>query len=351
MESLLSEARGHCTGAVHASRAGSSYCHSNSDLAEVDEHPSHIGHPGRLQDEACMCQDLPVTKTTNHMSRTGNAGGGQLTGAADISENGHIGANQAHSVPVESSNGPFQCPRIPRMRINFYCQANPALERPSSGPAKFRLDATNGPADLLAPGSDISFDIDRASFMDARVDAQFSGNVEWAAVSVIKEMNEGFAQERIPLNFSFSRNKLSVDFKIYYDPTLEQYTWADAFFPGTPSSARASPTSRCPGRSIRIGPLSVSHPSGRRFIRNILAHEFGHVVGMRHWHAGRSEQEHPLPGSSDCDRKTVMVTGVDPGNIRFWPNDWRHLGEAYRSRSRLPIRFVSPCGDYNVGPA
>lgn len=323
--------------------------------------------------------------TSNHshgISRTGNAGE-LFTGAVDIgptqSEEHPIDTSlrtdalwhqpQPHSIPttpphcrvdrldtsIESSNVPFQ--RLPRRRFNFYCQANPALERPSSGPAKFRLHAPNGLADLLTPGSDISFDIDRASFRNARVDAQFSGNVEWAAVSVITEMNQGFAQERIPLNFSFSPNKLNVDFKIYYDPTLEQCTWADAFFPSTPRNVRASPISRCPRRSIRIGPLSVSHHSGRRFIRNILAHEFAHVVGMRHWDAGRFEQDHPsslLPGSSDCDPNTVMVTGVDPSRIQFWPNDWRYLGEAYRSRSRLigfPIRFVSSRGDYSVGSA
>ncbi|KAF3768700.1 hypothetical protein M406DRAFT_354979 [Cryphonectria parasitica EP155] len=163
-------------------------------------------------------------------------------------------------------------------------------------------------------------------------------------------MNQAFDQYRIPLSFHYSPNNPRVVFKIYYDRDLDGRTWADSFFPSTPPDLRALPTYRLPRRSIRIGPLCIYETDGHAFIKNILRHEFGHVIGMRHWNAQETEQTRPsrwIPGSCEDNHHTVMVTGVHPSAIKFWPSDWEYLGRAYSGQRGYPIRYVSPIGFYS----
>ncbi|KAL2277301.1 hypothetical protein FJTKL_00141 [Diaporthe vaccinii] len=131
---------------------------------------------------------------------------------------------------------------------------------------------------------------------------------------------------------------------IRYDPGITGDTLALAFFP---SDAREH-------WQVRISyKATVSCVFGGRleYMHNILAHEFMHILGFRHWNAGFDEDEMQLPsvnlpGTLDRDRKSVMFTSV---HDRLWFNreDYRAIRMVYSAPSG---DRVGGCLIVNVDP-
>lgn len=131
-------------------------------------------------------------------------------------------------------------------------------------------------------------------------------------------------------------------FTIRYDPDLPSSVLAEAFFPGDPQDRWA----------VRISHLALQPGTGGFLdnIVNILAHEFMHILGMRHWDAGGAELLEPSmhwPGTKDNDRKSIMDTGGHPRHLWFGPDDFRALRQLYAAPKGACINGLTVV---DVGP-
>lgn len=214
-----------------------------------------------------------------------------------------------------------------------------------AGSAQLRFNAPNGSIELFEPGSVVSFDIYRPSFGQLRA-SNFLTFLDLGAAAAARVMQDAFREHNIPLQFSYHPGNPSVSFYIFYDPFLESNLLADSFFPGTPRNDIVGKVKPYPARSVRISYTTVWKLSSVQIITNILLHEFGHVLGLRHQHAHQLEADVASvlwPGSSDEDTHTIMATLVLPESLHdlaFSPNDWKYLAEAYKGHHAVPITYV-----------
>ncbi|KAI1092589.1 hypothetical protein F5B19DRAFT_196510 [Rostrohypoxylon terebratum] len=103
-----------------------------------------------------------------------------------------------------------------------------------------------------------------------------------------------------------------------YKDVLDVY--ARSFFPGNPPGERI----------ITLHDLSFQ-PQYRDSIFNILCHEFGHTIGMRHWNAASEERVSPsvhFPPGSD-NRPSIMGPYKHPRTLQFHVDDEKWLKEFY----------------------
>lgn len=177
---------------------------------------------------------------------------------------------------------------------------------------------------LMPPNRIICFGVDEDSFRYGRVPNDVTKRIISAAVrieQVIKSQNLG-------INFQYSPDSASNVFNIRYDSSLGPSTLAQAFFP---SDSRET-WQLCISRALAF------FKSGKNglldYIPNILAHEFMHILGLRHWNAGfdPGELREPSvlwPNTIARSRISVMNTGMHPNNVRLSEEDFRVIGEIY----------------------
>lgn len=200
----------------------------------------------------------------------------------------------------------------------YYRTASSSSSPLFSSSRHIRLDEQNGSVHRFQPGSTIHFGIDDATFTQAGLTGYVLRTIEKAAIEVAKVINK----QHLRITFAYSPSNSVNAFNIQYAPSLRPDILALAFFPGDPRDRWA----------VRISPRALFHGTGGYLdnIKNIIAHEFMHILGMRHWNAGHAERGEPSfhwPGTRDGDRRSIMNT--DPRKLRFYPADFEALRGFY----------------------
>lgn len=171
---------------------------------------------------------------------------------------------------------------------------------------------------LMPSNRTICFGVDGNSFKLGGVPDKVTNLIICAAQMIVSIVE----RENLGINFSYCPNSASNVFDLCYDQSLEWRTLARAFFPGD---------SRIYWK-LRISKRLAFSRSLREYLPNVLAHEFMHILGLRHWNAGTCETEErsfQWPNTIWQSRNSVMITGVHPSRMRFFPEDFRVVREIY----------------------
>ncbi|KAI1462548.1 hypothetical protein F4805DRAFT_408391 [Annulohypoxylon moriforme] len=159
--------------------------------------------------------------------------------------------------------------------------------------------------------------VDYMSFRRASYTAEDIKHVKDCLENVIEKLN----LLQFGLYFVYDTNLLPTTFTITHEENPEKgpKDLAYAFFPGA-----------LPGqRQIVLHRFSFS-PENRDSIFNILCHEFGHAIGMRHWNAASKESEPSVHFPPDSDnRLSLMGPHKHLKDIQFNENDGMWLKEFY----------------------
>ncbi|KAI1211696.1 uncharacterized protein F4807DRAFT_398775 [Annulohypoxylon truncatum] len=164
-----------------------------------------------------------------------------------------------------------------------------------------------------APSSKITCGIEYQSFLQAHYGADDIEHVKICLKEVINLLNSF----DIGLSFVYVEDLLPETFTLTYEENPDVY--ATSFFPGTRDK-----------RTIVLHETSFL-PEYRGSIFNILCHEFGRTLGMRHWNAASDEPCLPsvhFPPDSD-NRLSVMGPYTHPGTLQFHQDDEKWLREFY----------------------
>lgn len=176
---------------------------------------------------------------------------------------------------------------------------------------------------MMPRGGTIFFGIDEMSFSRAGLTRHVTAWILSAAIDVAREFN-GY---NLGIAFTYRPGSRHNVFNIRYDPSLAGGTLAQAFLPSLPRWKWHVGISRL-GALSGTGYLS--------YIRQVLAHEFMHILGLRHWDAGFNAKELRFEsvfcrGTFDGTRDTIMNTNVHPSYLRFWPEDLWVIRRFYRA--------------------
>lgn len=190
----------------------------------------------------------------------------------------------------------------------------------------------------------IHFNVDRESFLDANIPKRTLKIIE----KIAKQVAKAFPREYLGSTFIYAPGPGRKVFTIRYDPELYQpgddkVILAESFFPcNQPQDRQVRLSSVAVRRGVNGGCLE--------YMRNILEHEFMHMLGFRHYNAGSNERRFPsalLPGTVDGDRDTVMVTHLHT-QMRLTGKDLRAIQYIYSKpngtlmRGLWEIRDVDP---------
>jgi hypothetical protein len=85
----------------------------------------------------------------------------------------------------------------------------------------------------------------------------------------MRDAVRAWSAKNIGIYFEETNNSARATFKVIYDGQLPLNDYAVAFFPGDRN------------RVLRVGPRSF-WPQYRQYISNVLCHELGHIIGLRH---------------------------------------------------------------------
>lgn len=176
----------------------------------------------------------------------------------------------------------------------------------------------------MPPGRIIYFGVDTDSFRRQGITQFVTDRIEKAALDVVRE----FSRRNLGITFAYTRGPGPKFFNICYDLSLPNGTLAQAFLP---SDARRLWQLRISRRVVLSGTGSNGFLD---CFPNILAHEFAHILGLRHWDAGMNVRERLepsvlWPGTRDGSRASVMNTGVHPSQLGFSEEDFRVIREVY----------------------
>lgn len=173
---------------------------------------------------------------------------------------------------------------------------------------------------FMPPDRVIYFGVDLDSFRRRRIPSHITDLV----ISAARRIAKLYRRQDLGIGFKYTRHSVPKVFDICYDPTLSHLVLAQAFFPNLPRR----------DWRLRIGPGLVGAGSGDYlyYIENVLAHEFAHILGLRHWDAGFNELSVPSvlwSGTIERCKESVMNTGVHPRQVRFSEEDFRVIREIY----------------------
>lgn len=174
----------------------------------------------------------------------------------------------------------------------------------------------------------ISFDVDKESFRRAAVQSSDIDRLIKAACSVAKV----FGARNLGITFAHAPGPGPKVFSIRYDPTLSSAVAADSFFPCDPRE----------DWQVRISPaafLAWDISGDPWYMIRALAHEFMHILGFRHHHAGSKEVQLSSvhwPGTVDGDTHSIMYTSVHH-QLWFSEEDFRVIQELYSKPNRALV--------------
>lgn len=236
---------------------------------------------------------------------------------------------------TKAAPGPFMAATgglVPATHFSTAAEKAPSKEAdwessPSSSDAarKARMNETEGMILRMMPRSrELHFDLDTESFWNAGFHRDTTDRIEYAARTVVREIG----RHDLGITFAYTPGPGPKVFRICYDPSIVGDTLALAFFP-------SDPRERWQVRISYMAAVSWAYGGRLEYMHNILAHEFMHVLGFRHWNAGfdLDEMQLPsvhLPGTTDRDRKSVMYTSVH-GKLWFNKEDYRAIRRVYKA--------------------
>lgn len=200
--------------------------------------------------------------------------------------------------------------------LTLVCGSDGPLSSSSSS-RHIRLDEKNRVIHRFQPGRIIHFRINHASFTGAGITTHIVKLVERAAINVITTIN----RQNLGITLAYTPHSASSVFDIRYRRGLD--AWATAFFPGDPRQMWA----------VEVSGLALFDESCLDFMPNILAHEFMHILGMRHWNAKTHEADEASlcwPGTRDGERRGIMTTDVHPQDIWFDQKDFDVIRAFYQ---------------------
>ncbi|KAI0885545.1 uncharacterized protein GGS22DRAFT_161188 [Annulohypoxylon maeteangense] len=189
---------------------------------------------------------------------------------------------------------------------------------------KLRLHSTSsGTIPRWTPGSTLTCGIEHQSFLRAHYSIDDIEHVKGCLKEVISLLNSF----NLGLRFVYVEDLLPETFTLAYANDPDSY--ATSFFPDA-----------APGRRKIVLHESSFLPLYRASIFNILCHEFGHTLGMRHWDAGWTEPNYPsicFPPDSN-NKLSVMGIYKHPETLRFHPEDIEWLREFYSRKNGSMIQ-------------
>lgn len=224
-------------------------------------------------------------------------------------------------------------PKVASILEKFAPGFSTASSSLSSVSRQTRINESEGVIHRLMPSDrTIHFDVDTDSFSRAGISPNIIYHITHAAREVARE----FRARNLGIAFAFTPGPGPKVFSIRYDPALADRTLAEAFFPCDPHERW----------QVRVSPIAtVPWYFGGRLdsIRNILAHEFTHILGFRHWNAGfdaaeMRESSMLWPGTVDGNRHTIMNTGVHSSELCFSREDFRVISELYSAANGVVVR-------------
>lgn len=171
---------------------------------------------------------------------------------------------------------------------------------------------------LMPPDRTIGFNIDRNSFRRGGVPEEVINIV----ISSAEEIASFIGKQDLGINFAHRPSSDPAVFDIRYDSRLPPTALAQSFFPSDPRARW----------KLTISRSVVTSPSNLYYLPNILAHEFAHILGLRHWNARTREaglRSFHWPSTRRDSPRSVMVTGVHPSEVLFSAEDFRVIREIY----------------------
>jgi hypothetical protein len=176
----------------------------------------------------------------------------------------------------------------------------------------------------MPPGRVIYFGLDTDSFRREGFTQHMIDNIQNAVLNVVRVLRN----KDLGIAFAYTQHLGPKFFHIRYDLSLPHGTLAQAFSPSDPREKWQL------GISRHVLLSGAGEYGLQDFMFNILAHEFAHILGLRHWNAGtdadeRCEPSMLWPGTRDGNRISVMNTGVHPRLLNFSEEDFRVIREVY----------------------
>ncbi|KAL6801082.1 hypothetical protein GGI42DRAFT_343179 [Trichoderma sp. SZMC 28013] len=175
-------------------------------------------------------------------------------------------------------------------------------------------------------GSELTYTVNVKSFPTSAEAAQVKAAMQ-TAVSMWKGIGASFKYLEVDLNDS-------ATFVVTYHCHGPRNIYASSFFPDE------SPA------DLLVYKLGLSNAA---YLANILAHEIGHILGLRHEFADKNHKEGKILRCVLFGKKnprSIMNYHEDPGQLQVSEQDLRELKEFYecneKSYERLPIYDYDP---------
>lgn len=244
---------------------------------------------------------------------------------------GQIISGRQHAVNYHGSRGPFTKLLHNDTASNLLCGSDgpfspSALPGPSS--RHIRLHEKNRVIQRFQPGRAIHFRLDHATFTRAGLTDRVVKLIENAAIHVLTTIN----RQHLGVAFAYTPQSTSSVFDIRYRHDLAPL--AAAFFPSDPRHKW----------TVEVSRLALFDADYLGSLSNILAHEFMHVLGMRHWNAGTVERDETSlcwPGTRDGERRGIMTTDAHPRDIWFDQKDFDMIRAFYRKANGARVEYCT----------
>lgn len=185
---------------------------------------------------------------------------------------------------------------------------------------------------LMPSNGIIDFDVDSDSFINAR-NKKLSAKPRTvnSVIRAARKVAKTFKRKKVGITFAYAPDSDRKVFRICYDPELPDDVLAEAFFPSDPRELW----------QLRISRFALKKSffeKDPRRLEKILAHEFMHILGFRHWDAGSNEDEksEKIPGTKDNNPVTIMYTSLD-GISWFSEEDLLALHWFYFQHNETPV--------------
>lgn len=203
---------------------------------------------------------------------------------------------------------------------------------------KIRVDSHLGFVPLWAPRSILKWRFNERSF-------RIFQSPEAAKQGVRRLMSDGIAQWQDAVPVSFSEQRDMVDFEVVMMPRPDcdasGCVLASAFFPDS-------------GRH-KLAVYPTMFRQSRQEQVETMAHEFGHIFGLRHWFAHINETSWPAELFGEDTRFSIMNYGADSAMNEADIRDLKQLYQAVwsgrlRSINGTPVRMFRPFSTFFERP-
>lgn len=174
---------------------------------------------------------------------------------------------------------------------------------------------------MMPPNGTIYFGIDFPSFTHGNISRTVTESIKHAAIGAATH----YSEQNLGISFAYTEDQQPTIFEIRYDANLDRGALAASFFPWE------WPYMRYVLVSSFANDPQIFRDYNESMV-NVFDHEFGHILGLRHYDAGSdpvelSKPSALWPGTRDGDRNTIMLS--NPSQTRLFDEDFRVIREFY----------------------